>query len=127
MGDTQIRDNDTKFTDAHDAVFKSKDMRIIRTPFQAPNANAYAERWVRTVRDECLDHLLVINEAHLRRVLKTFIDYYNQSRPHQGLAQRMPIPSQQPIVTSGPVQRNKVLGFISDYYRGLEPGVICPT
>jgi transposase InsO family protein len=122
-----IRDNDKKFTDAHDTVFRSKEMRLIRTPFRAPNANAYAERWVRTVREEGLDHLLVINEGHLRHVLKTFIDYYNESRPHQGLEQQMPIPPQHPIVTTGPVQRNKVLGFISDYYRGSEPVAICPT
>jgi transposase InsO family protein len=103
-------------------------MHIIRTPFRAPKANAFAERWVRTAREECLDQLLVINEAHLRRILKTFIDYYNQCRPHQGLKQQIPIPRQQPMVITGKVERRKVLGFISDYYRQPEPtAAICPT
>ena len=123
-----IRDNDKKFTEAHDTVFKSKGMRIIRTPYRAPNANAFAERWVRTVREECLDHLLVINEAHLRRILKTFIDYYNHCRPHQGLEQQMPIPRPEPMVITGLVERHKILGFISDYYREpVSTGIICPA
>jgi putative transposase len=61
-----IRDNDKKYTASFDNVFRSEGMKVIRTPYQAPNANAYAERWVRTVREECLDKLLVINERHLR-------------------------------------------------------------
>jgi transposase InsO family protein len=87
-----IRDNDNKFTTAHDTVFRSEHIRIIPTPIQAPKANAFAERWVRTVRQECLDHLLILNEAHLRRVLQAFVAYYNTARPHQGLAQQTPIP-----------------------------------
>jgi transposase InsO family protein len=121
-----IRDNDKKFTNAHDTVFRSENIRIIPTPIQAPNANAYAERWVRTVRQECLDHLLILNEAHLRRVLQAFIDYYNTSRPHQGLAQQTPIPRQQPTFT-GPIQRREVLGIINDYYRGSAPTSLCPA
>ena len=58
---------------------------MIHTPYHAPNANAYAERWVRTARDECLDKLLIINQAHLRRVMREFIAYYNTARPHQGI------------------------------------------
>jgi transposase InsO family protein len=56
-----------------------------------PNANAYAKRWVRTVKEECLDHLLIINEAHLRRVFSEFIALYNRRRPHQGLGQQSPV------------------------------------
>ena len=115
-----IRDNDKKFTDAHDTVFRSERIRLIPTPFQAPNANAFAERWVRTVREECLDRLLIFNENHLRRVLlTTFIEYHNTARPHQGLEQQTPIPCQRPTST-GPVRRTLVLGFISDYYRGSD-------
>ena len=78
-----IRDNDSKFTNAFDTVFQSQGMRIIPTPFRAPNANAHAERWVRTAREECLDHLLILNETHLRHVLAEFInDYYNTAHPH---------------------------------------------
>jgi transposase len=87
-----IRDNDSKYTSAFDTVFESQGTRVIPTPLQAPNANCYAERWVRSVRQECLDHILVINEAHLRRVLDEYLAYYNSRRPHQGLAQESPIP-----------------------------------
>ena len=113
-----IHDNDTKFTDKFDAVFRSEDMRVIRTPYQAPNANAFAERWVRTVREECLDHILVLNEAHLRNVLREYVeDYYNSARPHQGIGQGIPWPRGQPV-GSGAVQKRKVLGgIINDYYR----------
>jgi hypothetical protein len=61
-----IHDRDTKFVMAFDSVFQSTNTRIIRTPFRAPNANAYAERWVRTVRQECLNKLIIVNQAHLR-------------------------------------------------------------
>jgi transposase InsO family protein len=64
-----IHDRDAKFSPTFDAVFRSEPIDIIRTPFRAPNANAYAERWVRSVRQECLDHLFILNEAHLSRVL----------------------------------------------------------
>ena len=113
-----IHDNDTKFTDKFDAVFRSEDMRVIHTPYQAPNANAFAERWVRTVREECLDHILILNEAHLRNVLREYVeDYYNPARPHQGIGQGIPWPRGQPV-GSGAVQKRKVLGgIIHDYYR----------
>ena len=112
-----IHDNDGKFTAPFDTVFQSEGLHVIRTPFQAPNANAYAERWVRSVREECLDHLLILNQAHLRRVLNTFIDYYNTARPHQGLAQQSPV-ARQLTNNIGPVQRREVLGgIIGDYYR----------
>jgi putative transposase len=113
-----IHDNDGKFTEAFDTIFRSEGIRIIPTPYQAPNANAFAERWVRTVREECLDHILILNETHLRRVLGEFIkDYYNVARPHQGIEQQTPIPYGQPQNT-GTVQRRKVLGgIINNYYR----------
>jgi len=113
-----IRDNDSKFTDAFDTVFRSESMGVIPTPFRAPNANSYAERWIRTAREECLDHILILNETHLQRVLTELInDYYNTARPHQGIAQRTPIPHRKPQHT-GTLQRRKVLGgIINDYYR----------
>ena len=87
------------------------------TPYHAPNANAFAERWIRSVRHECLDQLLILNETHLRRVLIEYVDYYNQSRPHQGLQQRVPIPFQRRS-HDGPVYRRDVLGgIIHDYWR----------
>jgi len=113
-----LHDNDTKFTDRFDAVFCSEGLHVIHTPFQAPNANAYAERWIRTVREECLDHILVLNEAHLRNVLREYVEgYYNVARPHQGIGQGIPLPHGQPV-GSGAVQKRRVLGgIINDYYR----------
>jgi hypothetical protein len=82
---------------------------------RTPNANAYAERWVRTVREECLNHLLILNQSHLRRVLKTYTEYYNETRPHQGMGQRIPVPPEQSPCT-GAVEHRKVLGgSINDY------------
>ena len=89
-----IRDNDRKYTQAFDTLFRSEGVHVISIPFRAPNANSYAERWVRTVREECLDHLLILNEAHLRRVMGEYIGYYNEARPHQGIGQQTPIPYQ---------------------------------
>jgi hypothetical protein len=111
-----IHDRDSKFTDAFDNVFKSTGIHVIHTPLRAPDANAYAERWVRTVREECLDHLLIMNQTHLKRVLDTYISYYELSRPHQGLEQQSPIP-RKPIPYSGQVMKREVLGgIINDYY-----------
>ncbi len=112
-----IHDRDTKFTPAFDTVFTSEDVSIIRTPVRAPNANAFAERWVRSVREECLDRLLIFNERHLRRVLTTYIDYYNHARPHQGIDQRCPIPLES-ATRDGPIERRDILGgMIHDYRR----------
>lgn len=114
----RIHDNDRKFTDAFATLFETEGLHVIHTPYQAPNANAYSERWVRTVREECLDLILILNAAHLRRVLLEYIDdYYNVARPHQGIEQRTPMPRGQPINT-GIVRRRKVLGgIVNDTYR----------
>lgn len=64
---------------------------MVHTPYQAPKANAFAERWVRSVREECLDHVLIVNEKHLHRVLKEYGGYFNHSRPHQALRQHFPV------------------------------------
>ena len=85
-----IRDRDSKFTDIFDSVFTSEGCDIILTPPRAPQANSIAERWILSVRSECLDHILIFNQAHLLSVLKEYSEYYNCRRPHQGLGQRMP-------------------------------------
>jgi len=112
-----IRDNDRKYSTAFDTVFHAEGIDIIRTPYRAPNANAFAERWVRTVRAECLNKLLIVNQAHLRRLLREYIDYYNTARPHQGLDQQSPVPYQT-TPGSGRVLRSDVLdGLVHAYYR----------
>jgi putative transposase len=85
-----IRDRDSKFTRAFDAVFTSDGTRIITTPIQAPNTNAFAERWVRTVREECLNWILIRGRRHLERVLDEYLRHYNDERPHRGLQLRPP-------------------------------------
>ena len=113
-----IHDRDTKFTDSFDTVFRSEKLKIVRTSYRAPNANAFAERWVRTVREECLDKLIIINQQHLRRVMLEYTSYYNSTRPHQGSEQRIPVPQREPVVDSGPVLCHDVLGgIIHDYQR----------
>ncbi len=95
-----------------------------QNPYRCPKANAYAERWVRTVREECLDQLLIVGEAHLRRVLLEYIEYYNHRRPHQGIDQRIPVPlvplmpaaHRQPIERAMPGRREVLARIIHDYY-----------
>lgn len=112
-----IHDRDTKFTASFETVFAAEGIGSILTPYRAPNANAVAERWVRSVRNECLDWLLIVNEGYLRRVLKEYTDYYNTARPHQGLHQQAPIPFQ-PGPRHGPIHCREVLGgLIHDYSR----------
>jgi len=80
-----ICDRDAKFSRSFDDVLASEGIRVIRTPIGAPNANAFAERWVETVRVDCLDWLLIFGSRHLDRVLWAYVEHYNQKRPHRGL------------------------------------------
>ncbi len=112
-----IHDNDAKFTASFDAVFQSEHIKVIHMPVRAPNANAFMERWVRTVREECLDKLLVMNQSHLHHVLRQYIDYYNTARPHQGIEQRTPIPPTLSEAGGAIRCRNVLGGIVHDYYR----------
>jgi transposase InsO family protein len=85
-----VRDRDTKYVASFDEVFGAEGTETLETPFRTPNANAFAERFVRTVRSECLDHLLVVNQRNLERILRSFACHYNGHRPHQGLSQEIP-------------------------------------
>src|SRR6266542_6153907 len=86
-----IRDRDGKFAAAFDHVFAAAGIDVLKTPPQAPKANAYAERWVRTVRTECLDWVLIWNRRHLERVLTDYIRHYNTARPHRGIDLDVPV------------------------------------
>jgi len=118
-----IHDNDTKFTSSFDKVFSSEGIDVVHTPFRAPRANAFAVRWVRTVREECLDHILVVNENHLRNVLREYTHYYNHSRPHQGISQHFPVSGPERS-TRGLIRRQDILGGIIHNYFGQPPAPV---
>lgn len=116
-----IRDRDQKFTDSFDNVFRGIGVEIIRTPFRAPQANGTAERFVRTVRSECLDWLLILDQRHLERAVATFIAHYNGHRPHRALALRPPhatgqLPSPASLTDGSCVRRRDRLGGVIHEY-----------
>jgi len=113
-----IRDRDAKFTTAFDGVFSGNGTRVIKTPVRSPRANSYAERFVGTLRPECLDHLLILGEGHLRKVLAEFARHYNGHRPHQSLGQEPPLRPGSTVDLTARIERRQVLGgLISEYRR----------
>jgi putative transposase len=112
-----IRDRDNKFTAAFDAVFVGADIRIIRTPIRAPRANAIAERFIGTLRRECLDHLLITGTRHLTAVLQEYVEHYNGHRPHRALHQQPPAggtaPRSEAIIRT--LRRDRLGGLIHEY------------
>jgi putative transposase len=115
-----IHDRDSKFTGPFDEVFRSEGLRIVLTPIRAPNANAFCERWVGTLRAECLDWTLILGRRHLERVLRTYVRHYNQARPHRGIDLRTP-QGDHPRATSPlslmDIGRRDVLGGLLHEYR----------
>jgi putative transposase len=117
-----IHDRDSKFSRAFDEVFRSEGIEIIRTPFRAPKANAFAERWVGTVRRDCLDWLLIASRKQLERVLHVYADHYNTHRPHRALGLTPPTPEHRlRLVSSNPPnqlhRRARLGGLIHEYTR----------
>jgi transposase InsO family protein len=113
-----VRDRDTKFTVVFDAVFAAEGIQVLRTPVRAPRANAYAERWVGTVRRELLDRMLVFGRRHLVSVLAAYADHYNVHRPHRALGQAPPLgPVDPPVILSAGrvVRRDRLGGLIHEY------------
>ena len=115
-----IRDNDGKYGQGFDRLAAASGIRVLRTPVRAPRANATCERFLGSVRRECLDHLLVLGEAHLRHVLRAYVAYFNHARPHQGINQA--IPARSPAVerqgaSARRVVARPVLGGLHHDYR----------
>src|SRR5215472_6678697 len=113
-----IRDRDTKFTAAFDAVFTAIGARVVKTPVQAPRANAIAERWIGSARRECLDRMLIAGEQHLRLVLREYADHYNAHRPHRALNQHPPAGRADPSAKGmnvRVVRRDRLGGLIHEY------------
>jgi putative transposase len=114
-----IRDRDSKYSGPFDEIFRSERIRIVKTPIRAPKANAIAERFVRTVRAECLDWLLILNRRQLEGVLRVYADHYNTQRPHRTLDLQPPDPDEPPSrSTVGEIRRrDKLGGLLHEYYR----------
>lgn len=120
-----VCDRDSKFTREFDEVFRSEGIRVIKAPVRAPKARAHAERWVGSVRRECLDRLLIVGRRHLHHVLATYTTHYNEHRPHRSLAQRPPISKLQPgaeqpvpeVIDLDRVRRRDLLGALIHEYQ----------
>ncbi len=113
-----IRDRDSKYSVPFE-VFRSEGIRIVKTPVRAPRANAIAERFVRTVRTECLDWLLILNRRHLEGALRVYVDHYNRERPHRALELRPPeLDERRERAPEGEIRRRDQLGgLIHEYER----------
>jgi transposase InsO family protein len=118
-----IHDRDRKFSRAFDTIFRTNDITVIRTPIQAPNANAHAERWVGSVRRECLDRLLIFGRRQLAHVLRVYVRHFNQQRPHRALELRSPDsgsrtnPPPAGTLDAPQIQRRDLLGGLLHEYQ----------
>jgi putative transposase len=117
-----VRDRDATLCRSFDEVFRSEGAEVLVTPVPAPNANAYAERWIRTVRAECLDWLLISGRGHLEQVLRVYVAHYNHHRPHRALGLEPPDPlANLRVVRDGQprrVHRRDLLsGLLHEYHR----------
>ena len=123
-----IRDRDSKFSASFDEIFRSEGIRVIRAPVRAPRARAHAERWVGSLRRECLDRLLILGRRDLASVVRVYAQHYNEHRPHGSLAQRAPLAKPPPMIekrtpTTEPLRlahirrRERLGGLLHEYER----------
>ena len=116
-----VRDRDSKFTRDFDEVFRSEGIRVIKAPVRAPKARAHAERWVGSLRRECLDRLLILGRRHLQHVLVAHVRHFNEHRPHRALEQRPPLGDEQPLAEAIDIhrlrRRDLLGGLIHEYQR----------
>jgi len=112
-----IRDNDAKYGAAFARVAAASGIEVVCTAYRAPKENAVCERLLGSVRRECLDHLLVLGEAHLRRILRAYVAYFNTERPHQGIGQQIPAPSTASAGNGGCIRAVPILGGLHHAYR----------
>ena len=112
-----IHDRDDKYPRSADSLLEDGGMEVIRLPVRSPNLNGYAERWIRSLRQECLDRIIVLNQAHLQWVLREYLRYYNKRRPHQSLG-HLPPEALDAYPCEGTIVRRPVLGgLLNDYCR----------
>jgi putative transposase len=112
-----VRDRDTKFTASFDEVFRAIGIEAIRTPVRSPKANAFAERFVRSVREDCLDHLLIYSRRHLESVLGAYVRHYNEARPRRGRQLATPLLGHDQPRTGEICRRDILGGIIHEYHR----------
>lgn len=114
-----VHDRDDRFGSVFDEVFKAEGIEILRTPWRAPKANAYAERFIRTVRQECLNRIMILGPRHLESVLSIYVDHYNRERPHRGLGLQPPNgwPPTPIEALSTIARRDRLGGLLHEYYR----------
>jgi putative transposase len=114
-----LHDRDAKFSGPFDEILHGEGVRVIKTPVRAPTANAVGERWVRSVRNECLDHVLVLGRGQLEQILRSYLSHYNMERPHRALQLAAPAGKLQEPRGSPPaeIRRREVLGgLIHEYH-----------
>jgi putative transposase len=112
-----LHDRDAKFSGPFDALVRAEGVRVVKTPVRAPRANAIAERWVRTVRNECLDHVLVFDRRHLEQILRSYLAHFNAERPHRALQLAAPTGSPRSRGSPAEIRRRDVVGgLIHEYH-----------
>jgi transposase InsO family protein len=114
-----IRDRDSKSVASFDEILRTDGVKVIQTPFRSPQANAHAERFVRTARTECLDWLLVLGPRQLEGVLRVYVDHYNTERPHRALGRHPPLATQPPTPPSPQAalqRRDRLGGLLHEYH-----------
>jgi putative transposase len=116
-----IRDRDSKFTTAFEGIFFGNGMRVIKPSIRSPQANAFAERFVGALRHECLDHILILGEGRLCKILAGFARHYNGHRPHQSLQQEPPREPGRAVDITARIERRQVLGGLISEYRAKQP------
>jgi len=113
-----IHDRDPRFTEAFRETLGSADVQVVRLPARSPNLNAYAERFLRTIKESCLDRMMLVGEASLRRAVREFADHYHHERNHQGLGNQLIVPlAEQPNHEGHIACRERLGGLLKYYYR----------
>ena len=111
-----IVDRDTLFTNEFRDILKGSRVKTLRLPARSPNLNAYAERFVLTIKSECLNHIVPLGVRHLRRVVGQFVEHYHAERNHQGLGNELIVPSAKPVNENAPIQCSERLGGLLKHY-----------